>query len=425
MDIEDINKDNGISMDEQVLNLAFDKFNESSDRIIQVYTQLKKRVDSLDKEMETKNKELNNKVNELYRLTQYKDSILESMHSGVVAVDIDGHVTTLNKAAQLILNIRKEEAIGKWCESVMKSSDKHSSLLREAIEKGQEFPNVKMEVLRPDNTTIWIETSVALLREKDGRIIGAVEIFKDLSEIKLLEERLEKADRLSSIGEMTASIAHEIRNPLNGIRGFASLLEKDFSNNDPRKKFVRRIIDGVENLNDMVTDFLVLAKPVKPILKINNLVCIIDEVISFIYQDLKTAKNRINIERYYNSKPTMLTCDRHLLYQAFYNLVQNSFQAIPGDGTISIGINNGRLDDRMSANGEVEVFISDNGIGINELDQSRIFEPFFTTKSEGTGLGLSLVQKIIKLHKGEIKFESVPGKGTTFHVYLPRINGTL
>ena len=408
------------------LHLSFDKFNQSSQRLTDLYLQLKKQVELIDIEMEKKNQELNDKVNELNRTTQYTNSILESMHSGVIAADLNGKVTTVNKAAEEILGIKRRKTIGKACEDVIVLTNSSEPLLKKAIKRKRNFMHKKLEVYSFDKHPVWIESCVTLLKDEKGVIIGAVEIFKDLSEIKQLENKLEQADNLASIGEMTASIAHEIRNPLNGIKGFASLLEDGFNKQDPRKKFVNNIIKGVDNLNNMVTDLLVLAKPIKPDIKENNVGEILSEVVSFAREHLRMVGNQINIVTDYNE--TLLRCDRNLLYQVFFNLLNNSFQAIHGEGTVMVGINPGQSDKKVNGNSDVEVFISDNGIGIDKEIQSKIFEPFYTTKSGGTGLGLSLVQKIIKMHKAHIELDSTPGKGTTFRLLFPgcdrRINDT-
>lgn len=404
------------------LTSAFEKFNQSSQKLAELYSQLKKRVELIDKEMDEKNRELKEKVEESYRMTQYMDSILESMHSGVIAVDMECRVTTFNKAAQKILGIKKEETMGRPYEFVMICPSERKSFIRKALGGKRDFINFKREVLRSDNKAIWIESSVTLLKEKDGGVIGAMEVFKDLSEIKSLENRLEEAGDLASIGEMTASIAHEIRNPLNGIKGFAALLENGFNETDPRKKFVGHIVRGVENLNYMVTDLLVLAKPIKPNLKEYDIGELLAEVISFARQDMDNTNNRANIKIDFDRKPVLLNCDRYLLYQAFFNLIKNSFQAIPYDGgRVFVDINPVLNGER--GNGKVEISISDNGVGMNKDVQSKIFEPFFTTKSGGTGLGLSLVQKIIRLHNGQIKVESQPGTGATFRIFLPKTIG--
>lgn len=422
MDINTENRESieAAGLEQEVLSSAFDKFNKSSEVLGGLYSQLKKRVELIDKEMELKNKELQDNVVELNRITQHMNSILESMHSGVVSIDLDGKVTTFNNAAEKILKVKKSQIIGKFCDMVMPNVNKQKPLLRKAIDSNRDFINSKRDVFGFDNKTISIKSNVTLLRESDGRVIGAVEVFKDLSEIKCLEHRLEEVGELASIGEMTASIAHEIRNPLNGIKGFASLLENGFKQEDPRKKFVNRIVKGVEDLNTMVTDLLVLAKPIKPDLEEYDINKIMSEVVLFAREDIKSMGNRINIKKGYDDDPIFLNCDRYLLYQVFFNLLKNSFQAIPGDGTVSIDINS-RLSGR-NGNDKVEVAISDNGVGINKVEQARIFEPFFTTKSKGTGLGLSMVQKIVKLHNGKILLESTPGKGTTFRVFLPTMN---
>ena len=415
-------KDNEVV--EDGLNLAFGKFKQSSQKLAALYMQLRKRVELVDKEMEEKNKELREKVEELNRTTQYVNSILESMHSGVVAIDLAGKVTTINKAGQEILGVEKNSALGSACEDVVACTNGTGgagSLLNIAVNNKLNLISRKREISGPDSKKIWIESSVSLLKENDGTVIGAVEVFRDLSEIKMLENRLEEADNLASIGEMTASIAHEIRNPLNGIKGFASLLDGGFNQKDPRKRFVNHIVKGVDNLNNMVTDLLMLAKPIKPNVKEHDVVEIMDEVISVAREDLRMSGSSIEIRTGYGMPSALLSCDRIMLYQVFFNLLKNSFQAISGQGSVIVGINSHLCDNTMKDGSDIEISIADNGAGINEESLTRIFEPFFTTKSNGTGLGLSLVQKIIKMHKGQIELESALGKGTTFRLLFPEV----
>ncbi len=412
-------KDNEVVEDE--LNLAFGKFKQSSQKLADLYGHLRKRVELVDKEMEEKNKELRDKVDELNRTTQYVNSILESMHSGVVAIDLEGKVTTINKAGLEILGIERDKVLKRSCEEVMASANGSGSLLNIAVNNKLNLISRKREVVGPGNKKIWVESSVSLLKENDGSVIGAVEVFKDLSEIKMLENRLEEADNLASIGEMTASIAHEIRNPLNGIKGFASLLDGGFNHKDPRKRFVNHIVKGVDNLNNMVTDLLMLAKPIKPDVKVHDVMEIMDEVISIAREDLRMSGNSIDISTDYEMRSAFLNCDRIMLYQVFFNLLKNSFQAISGSGSVLVKIHSRFNDNAMSCGSDIEISIADNGVGINEESLARIFEPFYTTKSNGTGLGLSLVQKIIKMHKGQIELESTLGNGTTFRLLFPEV----
>ncbi|MGR3219780.1 MAG: two-component system sensor histidine kinase NtrB [Candidatus Anammoxibacter sp.] len=405
------------------LSSAFDKFSHSSKKLADLYVKLQERVEVIDEEVERKNRELNCTVNELQRTTKYMNSILQSMHSGVVSVDLNGRVTTINKAAKEILGLKKERTVGKLCKNVIASVDDGEGLLKMALDIKQDFINQKREVVRSDKQTVWIESSVSLLKGEDGAIIGAVEIFKDLSEIKRLESQHDQADNLASIGEMTASIAHDIRNPLNGIKGFAALLDDGFTKKDPRKRFAGNIVKGVDNLNNMVTDLLVLAKPIKPDLKENNVEEILDEVILLAREDLRLAGNKIDIKTSYGKTPALVRCDRNLLYQVFFNLLKNSFQAIRGEGSVSVGVNPLQTDGESNDDKNIEISFADNGIGIDKEAQSKIFEPFFTTKSSGTGLGLSLVHKIMKVHNGRIEIKSVLGKGTTFRLLLPKSNG--
>jgi PAS domain S-box-containing protein len=396
---------------------AFHLFNQYTLRLEEAYNQLQNRVKEIDKEMAYTNARLKEKVEELDSLTKYLNSLLSSIHSGVIAVNLKGEVSTLNKAAEKILNVNASEAMGKRVTSIFKNSDDSIPLLLLALERGKNYIDVERKIETNQGVLKWIESSVSLIKDANENTIGAVEVFRDLSEIRELEMRLRNADKLAAIGTMAACIAHEIRNPLNGIEGFSSLLARDFEDSDPRKKLVKNIIQGTKNLNKTVTDLLVFARPLRLKLKSNRISEILDKTLFFVTEEMKQKGiTNIHIQKEYNLDTDFLRCDAEKLQQAFLNLCLNAIQSMTCGGCLTVFT---RLLEGDAAGG-IQIGIRDTGTGIKKEVVHKIFDPFFTTKQEGTGLGLAIVNRIIEAHNGKIYVESVEGKGTTFYINLPR-----
>ncbi len=409
------------------LATAFNLFNQSTQRLEQAYMQLQERVKEIDKEMELTNERLKRKVEELDGLTRYLNNILESMHSGVVAIDLNGKITTLNRAAEEILSISAAEAGGKDYQSVIRNVPNVHPLLLKALREGKNYLDVEHEIMTKDDKTRLVESSISMLRDTSENIVGAVEVFRDVTEIRDLKERLHRADKLAAIGEMAATIAHEIRNPLNGIEGFASLLERDFNNGDPRRRLVQNIINGAKSLNKTITDLLIFARPVKLKLMDANISEILENAICFADMEMKQKGiNNIRMFRNFNAHITNITCDPEQLQQVFLNLLLNAIQAMPEGGDITVFTRLGAVAFKEGTHSEgelnsrvIQIGITDTGIGIRDDIKARIFDPFFTTKPDGTGLGLSIAHKIIELHDGWITVQSELQKGTIFLVNLP------
>ncbi|MBE7444447.1 MAG: PAS domain-containing protein [Planctomycetia bacterium] len=395
---------------------AFHIFNQYTQRLEESYNQLQDRVEDIDREMAHTNARLKDKVLELDNVTKYLNSLLWSIHSGVIAVNLKGEVTTMNKAAEKILKLLAAEVIGKRVEMILKDRDGSTPLLL-ALESGKNCIDVERKIETNQGTLKWIESSVSLIKDANENTIGAVEVFRDLSEIRELETRLRNADKLAAIGAMAACIAHEIRNPLNGIEGFSALLARDFEDSDPRKKLVKNILQGTKNLNKAVTELLVFARPLRLKLKNSRISEIVDKTLFFVVEDMKLkGVNNIRVHKDCKLDTDVLRCDPEKLQQAFLNLCLNAIQSMMYGGDLT-------LSTRLQGSGglgNIQVAIRDTGMGIKKEVIHKIFDPFFTTKQEGSGLGLAIVNKIIEAHNGKIFIESVEGKGTTFYINLPR-----
>ncbi|NOR64766.1 MAG: PAS domain-containing protein [Candidatus Scalindua sp.] len=392
----------------------FDSFNTYAQKLESSYKQLQDKVKKIDREMAYTNECLNKKVLELDNQTRFVKSILESMHSGVVAVDNDGKIMTFNNVAEHTLNVFSGDVLGRDIRSALGHIGGFDDLLLESMSKNKRINNIKRIIEIEEGETRNIESSISILKDENGTITGAVEIFHDLSEICELKGRLSSAHDLVSVGTMAASIAHEIRNPLNGIEGFASLLERELEGDSLR--LIKHIIKGTKNINKIVTDLLFLARPIKLNLRRDELPRIIDKALLFVEQELGHKGSRdIQIEKDYDSCEDIILCDTDRLQQAFLNILLNAIQSMPEGGKIKIFTRKSTTKDIPI----IQIGFVDTGDGINDGTIKKVFEPFFTTKDDGTGLGLAIVRKIIELHEGRINIFSGPEKGTTIMVSLP------
>lgn len=252
-----------------------------------------------------------------------------------------------------------------------------------------------------ERTARGLEESYRKLQSQADLIIG-------------IEEQLRRAERLSALGELSAVLAHEIRNPLGSIRGTAEILRDDFRPGDRKYEFLEILLKETDRLNGVVEDFLGLARPVQVERETCDLMAELREVVALASREASAAGVRLElVER----ELPAVRGDREKLRQVFLNLILNGVQASPRGGSLTIAA--ALLPARDESPAAVELFFADSGQGIPAEILPRIFEPFFTTKDGGTGLGLAIAQKIIESHGGSIAVTSEPGRGTTFTVRLP------
>lgn len=223
------------------------------------------------------------------------------------------------------------------------------------------------------------------------------------------EEQLRRADRLSALGELSAGMAHEIRNPLGSIKGAAEILRDDYGPDEPKREFIHILLKETDRLNRIVQEFLGFARPKQPEFQQSDLNDAVESVLALTSQEAKKAG--VKVEKRLDPSIGKRSLDAGLLKQAFLNLVLNAIQAMPSGGVLTV-------ESALGKDG-IAVRVSDTGEGISEENRKKLFSPFFTTKRDGTGLGLAITYRIIRNHKGDIGVESELGKGTTFTVRLP------
>jgi PAS domain S-box-containing protein len=394
-----------------VLMNAFKDFEERSATLENSFMEMQENFKRLNIELDHKN--------------NYLKILLESISSGVVAIDTLGNITSFNGGAEELTGLKSESAVGRPYMEILGRHIPEQATPIFTLKTKKQLNNKEKEIVLSGGKLLPVRFNTSPIKDSNGRILGAVETFSDLSEIRKMEEEMQRVRTLSALGEMSAAVAHEIRNPLGGIGGFAALLERDLAINDPRKKLVRKILQGVSSLNKIVSNLLLFTRPMRGEFQEIDLGKILSDTLDFAMLGSDgNPKKRIEIKKSFPKKSLMARCDPEKMHQLFLNILQNSLDAMEEKNLLTISIreikgNDRRLQNR-SVNKTIEIKIQDTGAGIKNDDISKLFNPFFTTKEDGTGLGLSIAKKIVELHHGEIDVTSKKGQGSCFIVLLPR-----
>jgi PAS domain S-box-containing protein len=259
-----------------------------------------------------------------------------------------------------------------------------------------------------DGTFYWVDTTIVPFLNESGKPYQYVAIRSDITERKKAEEVMHRQDKLAAVGQLAAGVAHEIRNPLTSMRGYAEFLQLD--EKDPeRLEFLNIILDEIERVNSIVEDFMVLAKPKAVELEEKNVVPVIKNVVSLLEFEARKKNVRFHFEC--DHEIIQIECDENRLKQVFLNFIKNGIEAMPNGGDLHVKT--------FIHDNNVQISIQDTGVGIPKEKLNKLGEPFFTTKKNGNGLGLMVSFKIIESHNGKVFVESEPNKGTTFNILLP------
>jgi len=343
----------------------------------------------------------------LGQIKTYMENVVDSMTDGLISLDENGHVVTMNRQAMEILGAEAGGCKGKAIGKIF--GDTNESFLREA--RDQIIRDREMEVLRRDGGRIPLSLSAAPLKDDKGRELGAVLIIRNLREIEELKEKVRRSERLAAVGRLAAGMAHEIRNPLSSIRGFAQFFLNRFREQKTEQEYASIMIREVDRLNRVITELLDFARPREPRREVCSLKDIINYTLKILSPEL--AGKKVRVEQNYEKELPPVAADQEQLSQAFLNLLLNALYAVEEDGEIIIGMR--RFPDRSA----LDITIADNGRGIPPENLEKVFEPFFSTKPKGTGLGLAIAYRIVENHGGEITVNNRQGGGTIFSITLP------
>jgi PAS domain S-box-containing protein len=418
--------------DSQDLTVAFYDFNAIVERFQQTHDNLLSRVETLHEQLETKNRELEKRIEEEQNTRNFLNGILENIYTAVLVINQAGEIILFNKAAEDITGHRKEDILGASYQRIFDIPESRTKSALYTLATGKESHHRQKVLITRDNREKMVEFSTTVVLDGSDNILGVVEVFNDISELKKLQERITHIETLAALGEMAASVAHEIRNPLGGIGGFAGLLDRQLEPGDPRRRFLSPIIEGVSRLNRIVTDLLTYTRPQKMVPVEVCLQKTLRDIADFFRLSMKgTSEKPVEIEFHLPEEEVWIKLDPALFQQVIINLLRNAWDAVPEPGRIELRLishapllMNDILDDEEKAEllrlfSTIDIEIADNGCGIPEDTLSKLFVPFFTTKENGNGLGLPICKKIAMLHKGDISVTSKVGEGTRFTITLP------
>lgn len=340
---------------------------------------------------------------------RYK-SLFEYNPDIVYMIDIDGVITNLNPQYQVITGYSVEETIGKHIKEILprrvrtEIADVISSVVTDRQPK-----RFELEVTHKDGDDIILNcASVPMII--NGEIAGIVGYAKDVTKIRETEERLRRTEKLSVVGELSASVAHEIRNPLTSLKGFVQLLKME---DEKHQSYYQIMLDELNRINHIVGELLLLAKPQRIQYTKADIQTILYDVISLLKTE--ASLHNIQIEFEFLDQKLEIECEPNQLKQLFINLIKNAIEASKSGDTVLISLD-------LQDDENVVVKVKDNGCGISEEFLKRLGEPFYSSKEKGTGLGLTVSFKIVQSHNGDIKFNSLTNKGTEVLVELPMKN---
>jgi len=337
--------------------------------------------------------------------------VLNSMTDGIMVSDIRNKLVFYNKQSERLLpflssdpydviiwDIIDDKEIAAFIEKTLLNAEKVSE---------EEFTIKYRGVTR----TLWLDVMPVV---REGSIQGSLFHVSDITERKKRDGRLRRAENLASLTTLAAGVAHEIKNPLGSISIHIQLMQKSLKrdrliNEETAGKYLEILNEEVERLNNIIVDFLFAVRPMNPTMKKSDINTVLTDLLEFVKFELEEAS--VSIECDFQAELPKLEIDEKYIKQAILNIIKNSVAAMPNGGVMNFKT---VMDESF-----VHIYICDTGTGISEENMSKIFEPYFTTKQFGSGLGLTVVYKIIKEHGGDIILESVKNQGTTFTINLP------
>ncbi len=344
----------------------------------------------------------------LSRIKAFSDNVVEHVPIGLLALDQQGKIAAFNKGAESILQLSAPEVIGQEAQKLLPAE------LLEEINRSQNQDGViekEIECTTADGKIVPLEIGASSLKDENDVFLGNVLLFKDLTEVRTLRREVAMSQRLASVGRLAAGVAHEIRNPLSSIKGFATYFKERYPDRPEDQQTAGIMIQEVDRLNRVVGQLLEFAKPVPVKPKPVSLQTLLTDSIKLIRD--RAAEKDISIQTQNNSRVDEVRIDPDRINQVLLNLYLNAIDSMESGGELTVEI---------STDGQrrhVVIQVSDTGRGISRENLTKIFEPYFTTKSTGTGLGLAIAHNIIEAMGGKITAESDKGVGTTFSIRIP------
>jgi two-component system sensor histidine kinase HydH len=345
----------------------------------------------------------------LSRIKAFSDRVVENMPVGLLAADEGGKIVSFNRAAEEILRRPSLEMMGRSLQEVLPRELVDLAL---DLKPGQSTViEDELECHPQDGAPLYLDVSVSLLQDSEDTVPGLLILFRDMTEVQSLKREIETSRRLASLGRLAAGVAHEIRNPLSSIKGFATYFKERYRANEEDRKTAEIMIKEVDRLNRVISQLLEFARPMSLQLRRTPIQGLIQHSLKMIEGQASSKGIRIDSDLSLSIEEVDIDPDK--MNQVLLNLYLNSLEATNEGGTLSVSLR------KEAESHRIKIAVADTGSGIEKKDLEHIFDLYFTTKQAGTGLGLAIVHKIIQAHGGEVRVESEVGRGTTVTLLLP------
>ncbi len=346
----------------------------------------------------------------LEQTEDYTRQVVANMPNGLLSIDTRGRIVSYNRLSLELLGLQESDVRALNLKTII---DFQASGIDQTLAHCRPILEREIQHKSKSGEMIPLSMSATPILEEDDQCQGAVIVLRDLREIKQLEEKVRRSEKLAAIGKLAAGVAHEIRNPLSSIRGFAQFLSQGLKDSPREQAYAQTMVSEVDRINRVVTDLLTFARPTTAEAVPADVTELVEHCVRLVQAD---ADSRNITLRRNITDLSKVRLDTNQLTQALLNLLLNAMQAVESGGTIEIGAALKPSDDRLL------LWVEDNGAGIQPDKFEKIFDPFYTTRAKGTGLGLAIVHKIVENHQGEIGVESPPAgkkKGSRFTLFLP------
>ncbi len=344
----------------------------------------------------------------LTRIKAFSDNVVENMPIGLIALDDQHRIAACNHIAERVLHLSASNVIGKKADQMLPTRlwdvVQRLAALDQIIEE-------EIDCTIGDGSSVPLEIGASVLQDANGVFLGYILLFKDLTEVRSLRKEIARSQRLASVGRLAAGVAHEIRNPLSSIKGFATYFKERYPDAPQDQKTADIMISEVDRLNRVVGQLLEFARPVPMSPRLTSLKDLVDDSVRLIEQ--KAKEKHITVKTHLGAKIENAVIDPDRINQVLLNIYLNAIESMAPQGELAVELSAGEENDR------IEIRVSDTGCGIPGEHLSRIFDPYFTTKSTGTGLGLAIAHNTMEAMGGKIDISSRPGKGTTFRITIP------
>jgi two-component system sensor histidine kinase HydH len=343
----------------------------------------------------------------LARIKAFSDSLVENMPIGLIAINNRDEIISLNQTAESVLGLSFPDIFGKKAGDILPEP---CIALLETLKVEKKVIEKEIECPVKDGRIVPLEMIATVLEESAGDFLGYVILFRDTTEILHMKKEMERSRRLASLGSLAAGVAHEIRNPLSSIKGFATFFKERYKDNPADRETAEIMVQEVERLNRVISQLLEFARPMDLNRRRDSIQDIIRHTLKMI--EGEAGEKGISIHADIPPEPENIFIDTDKITQVMLNLCLNAIGAMDRGGELHVALS-------MPRDGMVQIEVADTGVGIDEENLPRVFDPYFTTKPSGTGLGLAIVYRIIEAHNGEIRVESTRGEGTKVSVFLP------